>query len=178
MAGGAAGPFGGVQNCQGTTLAVGASCQVTYTFAPTAPGPLSATTGGSITGQPFAFTMYGNGNGTLFTFGAFSGPIVNRSQVQPGSMLPVMFTFDNTDGSPLSASDATALATACRAQVVFTGAPGESSCATYDPVAAVFQANLKTARSLGAGSYDVTANLLSADGTAVLAHGTVTIRIK
>ena len=35
--GGAAGEFGGVQNCEGTTLDEGASCVMAYSFAPTAP---------------------------------------------------------------------------------------------------------------------------------------------
>jgi putative transposon-encoded protein len=61
MAGGAAGLFGGVQNCQGVTLTAGASCQIFYRFSPTTVGPATGTTGGSINGQSFALAFKGTG---------------------------------------------------------------------------------------------------------------------
>ncbi|HVQ89389.1 MAG TPA: choice-of-anchor D domain-containing protein, partial [Mycobacteriales bacterium] len=75
-AGGAAGVFGGVQDCQGTTLAPGASCHMFYAFTPTALGAATGTTSGSWNGQPFNFTFTGNGvrrfliTATGFDFGA------------------------------------------------------------------------------------------------------------
>ena len=61
MAGGAAGDFGGFQNCQGKTLNPGDTCQITYQFTPPGLGPDSGSTGGSINGQSFSFTFKGNG---------------------------------------------------------------------------------------------------------------------
>src|SRR5258708_9651525 len=37
--GGVSSPFSGFQGCQGKTLHPGASCQLVYSFTPTAPGP-------------------------------------------------------------------------------------------------------------------------------------------
>ena len=61
MAGGGAGQFGGVQNCQSQLLAPGDSCQIFYAFTPAALGPVTGSTGGSINGQSFSFTFAGNG---------------------------------------------------------------------------------------------------------------------
>ena len=61
MAGGAAGDFGGFQDCQGKTLAPGDSCHITYQFTPPSAGPDSGSTSGSINGQPFAFAFSGTG---------------------------------------------------------------------------------------------------------------------
>ena len=76
MAGGAAGDFGGFQDCQGKTLAVGDTCHITYQFTPPSAGPDTGSTSGSINGQPFAFAFNGTGvaprfriSGTRFDFG-------------------------------------------------------------------------------------------------------------
>jgi hypothetical protein len=61
MAGGAAGSFGGSQNCQGQTLAPGASCQIFDRFTPNALGPAVGSTAGTVNGLPFAFDFLGNG---------------------------------------------------------------------------------------------------------------------
>ena len=61
IAGGAAGTFGGSQNCQGNTLAPGASCFIQYNFSPSTLGAATATTNGSINGQEFNFSFTGNG---------------------------------------------------------------------------------------------------------------------
>jgi hypothetical protein len=61
MAGGAAGDFGGFQDCQGTTLNPGASCHITYQFTPPGAGPDTGSTGGTINGQGFSFSFAGNG---------------------------------------------------------------------------------------------------------------------
>jgi hypothetical protein len=60
-AGGGAGVFGGAQNCQGQTLAAGASCQMFYAFSPTATGFVSGSTNGTWNGQPFSLNFSGNG---------------------------------------------------------------------------------------------------------------------
>ncbi|HZS25533.1 MAG TPA: choice-of-anchor D domain-containing protein [Gaiellaceae bacterium] len=59
--GGAAGAFGGVQNCQGATLAPGDSCEMFYAFAPTATGDVQGSTNGTWNGQPFSLTFSGTG---------------------------------------------------------------------------------------------------------------------
>ncbi len=63
LAGGGAGVFGGVQNCQGTTLAPGTACQIFYAFAPTALGPVTETTSILINGQEAEFSFQGIGVG-------------------------------------------------------------------------------------------------------------------
>lgn len=60
-AGGGAGVFGGAQNCQGQTLAAGASCQMFYAFTPTATGVVNGSTNGSWNGQSFSLTFMGSG---------------------------------------------------------------------------------------------------------------------
>jgi Abnormal spindle-like microcephaly-assoc'd, ASPM-SPD-2-Hydin len=59
--GGAAGVFGGVQNCQGNTLAPGSSCEMLYTFAPTATGVVTGSTSGSWNGQSYALNFSATG---------------------------------------------------------------------------------------------------------------------
>jgi Abnormal spindle-like microcephaly-assoc'd, ASPM-SPD-2-Hydin len=60
--------FNASQNCQGVTLAGGASCQISYTFSPTAPGPASDFSGFTISpttnqadGEDFSVTLTGCG---------------------------------------------------------------------------------------------------------------------
>jgi hypothetical protein len=60
-AGGGAGVFGGAQNCQGQTLAPGASCQMFYAFSPTATGFVNGSTNGTWNGQAFSFKFTGAG---------------------------------------------------------------------------------------------------------------------
>jgi hypothetical protein len=62
-AGGAAGLFGGVQDCQGTIVAPGGTCHIFYAFSPTAPGPVTGGTNGSWNTVPFVLTMTGTGVG-------------------------------------------------------------------------------------------------------------------
>jgi hypothetical protein len=61
LAGGGAGVFGGVQNCQGQTLAPGASCQVFYRFTPTVYGETTGSTSLSVNGQNVSFSFKGSG---------------------------------------------------------------------------------------------------------------------
>jgi hypothetical protein len=60
--GGGAGIFGGVQNCQGTTLAPGHSCQMSYAFSPAKVGAVSGSASGTWNGQ--AFSLHFSGFGT------------------------------------------------------------------------------------------------------------------
>ena len=78
-AGGApGGDFNGAQNCQGVTLAPGESCQISYTFSPTSPGDVSATSSGSWNGQPYLVDLFGFG-GTPY--------IVVDVDIKPGDPL-------------------------------------------------------------------------------------------
>jgi hypothetical protein len=61
-AGGGAGVFGGAQNCQGQTLAAGASCQMFYAFSPTGTGLVNGSTNGSWNSQQFSLTFKGTGS--------------------------------------------------------------------------------------------------------------------
>ena len=74
-AGGGAGQFGGSQDCQGLTIADGASCHMYYQFTPTALGAATGSTGGNWNGQTFSFHFTGIGtprfgiSPTSFDFG-------------------------------------------------------------------------------------------------------------
>jgi hypothetical protein len=59
--GGGAGVFGGAQNCQGQTLAPGASCQMFYAFSPTKTGTVNGSANGSWNGQSFSLKFTGTG---------------------------------------------------------------------------------------------------------------------
>src|SRR5258708_4309603 len=58
--GGVSSPFSGFQGCQGKTLSPGASCQMVYSFTPTAAGPASTTSSGDGNGQTFNITLTPN----------------------------------------------------------------------------------------------------------------------
>ena len=60
-AGGGAGIFGGAQNCQGTTLAPGHSCQMFYAFSPVSVGSVTGSTNGTWNGYPFSLKFTGFG---------------------------------------------------------------------------------------------------------------------
>lgn len=55
--------FGASQNCAGVTLQGGASCQVTYTYTPTAPGAHSTTTTLGVNGTNFSLQLAGTSGG-------------------------------------------------------------------------------------------------------------------
>lgn len=59
--GGGAGVFGGAQNCQGTTLAPGKSCQMFYAFSPVKVGSVTGSTSGTWNGYAFSFHFSGFG---------------------------------------------------------------------------------------------------------------------
>jgi hypothetical protein len=61
IGGGASAPFSGLQNCQGRTLARGQTCQMFYTFSPTATGAASTKAVGSWNGQSYSISLRGKG---------------------------------------------------------------------------------------------------------------------
>ena len=82
-AGGGAGQFGGSQDCQGLTIAPGASCHMNYTFHPTAAGAATGSTGGNWNGQTFAFTFKGTGISGARTKQFLISPTVVRLRQRP-----------------------------------------------------------------------------------------------
>ena len=82
-----------------------------------------------------------------------------------GSALPVKFQLNDANGNPIPAALAASLG--CAIKVTFsTDSP---ACAGYDPVAKVFQVDIKTSKSLAAGSYPIVISLTVGPSTFVLA---------
>ena len=98
-AGGAAGVFGGSQDCQGNTLAVGASCRMFYAFAPTAAGDQSVTTGGTWNGEPFEIELRGRGVGPRFRI---SGTSFDFGNVPVGTSVEQEVTVTNIGLAPVT----------------------------------------------------------------------------
>ena len=123
MAGGAAGDpnFSGSQNCQGQTLAAGATCEVTYTFQPLSAGALSASTNFSINGKSFAITMSGTGVDPAGTTTTTTTTTTTATTTTPP-----------TSTSPTATSTA---ATTTAATVPATVAPPVTGATTSSPVA-------------------------------------------
>ena len=59
--------FGGSQNCAGVALSGGQSCQFTYTFTPTAPGPWTSSTTIDVDSESFAISLHGTGTDSSTT---------------------------------------------------------------------------------------------------------------
>ena len=104
-AGGAAGQFGGVQDCQGNTLNPGQSCHMFYAFTPSALGPASGSTSGSWNGQSFSLTFTGNG--------------ISRFLISPTA-----FDFGDVHVGTTSASQTVTITNVSSAPVVMSGAGG------------------------------------------------------
>jgi hypothetical protein len=89
-AGGGAGVFGGAQNCQGQTLAPGASCQMFYAFSPTSTGFVSGSTNGTWNGQPFSLNFTGVGiPGFLITPTSFNFGRVKVGTTSPEQVIDI-----------------------------------------------------------------------------------------
>jgi hypothetical protein len=95
-------PFTAVQNCQGAELAPGESCEVFYRFAPTDPGPASATSSFSINGVPFTVELSGTGVGLKFLV---TPTALEFGEVQVGDTSPQQITtVTNTGSAPVMVS--------------------------------------------------------------------------
>ena len=144
-AGGAPGaPFNGAQNCQGVTLAPGASCQMFFTFTPTDLGPASGTSSGTWNGQAFSISLTGTG---VYPLLAIGGTQLDFGEVQVGATSPQQ-TVDvtNVGTTPVTMSGAggapggsfgaaqscqgTTLAPGASCQMVFTFSPTAAGPAT------------------------------------------------
>ncbi|HET9443624.1 MAG TPA: choice-of-anchor D domain-containing protein, partial [Acidimicrobiales bacterium] len=156
LAGGAAGAFGGQQNCQGTTLAQGHACQITYAFTPTTAGPVTDTTSGTVNGQPFAFAFRGVGVGNTPP-SVDAGPDASGAE---GSPIALAGTASDADSDPLT--------------IGWTVTPGAgvdpgASCSFGSPASAA-----TTVTCTDDGTF--TATLSAGDGTAtVTSDVTVTV---
>jgi hypothetical protein len=114
LAGGAPGDanFSGVQNCAGATLAPGASCTVTYSFAPQTTGPHSASTNFTINGEP---------SGTVLLSGTATPTF---------TIAPTTFTFPTTVVGDASAGQSVVVtnqATSPQTVSLAGGAPGDAN---------------------------------------------------
>jgi hypothetical protein len=106
-AGGApGGPFNAFQNCQGTTLNPGESCQMTYRFNPTSAGPATATSSGNWNGQLYSIMLAGIGVGDT------EGPVTSAVLASPnpaavGSAVDLTAFIDDaaTGGSTIGSAE-------------------------------------------------------------------------
>jgi hypothetical protein len=74
--------FNASQDCQGNTLAPGASCHMFYTFTPTSTGPLSDDSTGDWNGQNFDIKLKGEGqNGCTVATRLIGNAALNSSAV-------------------------------------------------------------------------------------------------
>jgi hypothetical protein len=87
-----------------------------------------------------------------YAFLGFQQPLPSTA-VKRGSTIPVKFRLGDASGASLPDADAAAMVAACLVQVTFDGAV--QGCATYDAVANTFQLDIKTAKSVAAGTHSV-----------------------
>jgi hypothetical protein len=132
--GGISGAFGAVQNCAGG-VPVGGTCAFTYSFTPTADGPVNGSTAFSLTSgagtQNIPITLSGNGVGAL----ADVSPVgVDFGQVNLGDTATVPVTVDDSSALPLGGFAGGGIAAPFGAfQNCAGGVPPGASCAfTYN----------------------------------------------
>jgi hypothetical protein len=89
-----------------------------------------------------------------FRFLGFLRPTIRNKSFNSGQTIPVEFQLGDLNGTPLSAAEAEALASACGVQVFFSGGDPSPNCAAFENN--IFQFNLKTAKSLVLGTYTIT----------------------
>jgi FtsP/CotA-like multicopper oxidase with cupredoxin domain len=87
-----------------------------------------------------------------YAFGGFFEPIP-QSKYNAGATIPVRFTLRDANGERLADSLAQALAADCKVQIFFTGGDPSPNCMSY--AAHQFKFNLKTSKSLAAGTYTI-----------------------
>ena len=160
MTGGAPGaPFNGAQNCQGNTLAPGASCQIFYTFSPTDAGPATASSIGAVNGQPFNIALSGTGIRTVYQVLAFDPPLGVKPFYVAGETAPARFAVADGDGTRLVDAEAAALAADCLVRVRFSGTPSPI-CASYDAEADRFSALVRVPLDAAPGTHTITAEVV------------------
>ena len=133
--GGAGGSFGGRDDCQGKTLAPGASCDIAYAFAPTFFGVQTSTVTGALNGQSYSVALKGNGinqfliTPTALDFGNVPTNTTSASQtvtitnVSDRATSDATFEFDGGSDAFPSASNCTELDAGASCQLTFQFAP-------------------------------------------------------
>jgi hypothetical protein len=96
------GKFGGSQNCQGLTLASGASCQMSFAFSPSDAGPLVDHSTGTWNGQPFNIALTGNGAPPHFLITPFALDFGLVPLTVTGPAQDVFITNDGLDAVVMS----------------------------------------------------------------------------
>lgn len=71
--GGVSAPFSGTTNCANTTLPVGGSCRISYSFSPTVEGAASATSSFTLDGEGYSVALSGTGVLEIFSDGFENG---------------------------------------------------------------------------------------------------------
>lgn len=177
--GGAAGLFGGVQNCQGVTLEEGGTCTMSYSFTPSVAGVATASTGGTWNGQPYELSFHGVGIPPIsadIKFGGFLPPFNQRPKLLPGMTLPVKARLLDASGLPLPDEEALALVEACAVIVTFSAVPDEPLCARYDVQEKHFVVNLRMPRLIALGVYRVALRVRVNDALVTVGEADVEIR--
>ena len=95
-----------------------------------------------------------------------------KDSIKAGQQTVVRFALGDSTGAPMPDDLAQALASSCAVQVTFAGA---SDCATYDPIADAFLAQLRTTRTTAPGPYDVVVRVTV--GGALVATGSRSIQV-
>jgi trimeric autotransporter adhesin len=90
-----------------------------------------------------------------------------------GSTIPVKFQLGDGSGRPIPDAEAEALASACDVQIFFSGGDRAPGCARFDE--GLFHFNLKTAKELSPGTYEITVKVFA--GGALAASETVDVQI-
>ncbi|MDF2773544.1 MAG: hypothetical protein K0S86_3041 [Geminicoccaceae bacterium] len=108
MAGGAPAlaAFGAEQNCQGQTLAPGASCQIAYDFSPTTIGAAQSTSSGTLNGAAFSVGLRGEGV-SPYAVNGFEGSIAAPPALNPvkaGQVVPIVFSLGGDFGLAILAA--------------------------------------------------------------------------
>jgi hypothetical protein len=172
--GGATDAFGGTQNCQDVLLAEGASCQMFYSFTPTAVGPVTESTSGSWNGQSYSLMLRGSGvvpSQTTIGIGGFLPPLNRRATVQAGSTLPVKAWLTGIDGRILSDAEAAPLGDACAVTIILSIDPANAKCARYVAAERHFQVELQIPRLVPTGTHQITIQV-AAEGSVVASSST------
>jgi hypothetical protein len=107
-----------------------------------------------------------------YAFGGFFEPIP-QSKYKAGATIPVRFTLRDANGDRIPDSVAQALAADCKVQIFFTGGNPAPNCMSY--AAHQFKFNLKTSKSLAAGTYTIEIKVFV--GGVVVAQGAIDVVI-
>jgi hypothetical protein len=165
---------------------------VTATVTDAASGPVTAALSQTVTAAQaqtaglFFKTFTGQdkaGNQTVkgcpyiisYKFGGFLQPIP-QSRYQAGSNIPVKFTLLDANDVKLPDAQALAVAANCGVRILFTGGTPSPNCAVYDAKVDQFQFNLNTSKTLAAGTYTITVEVLAGGNVVTTASVDVVIR--